>query len=96
MIPYAQQDISQADIDSVIEVLRSDFITQGPIIPSFEGSVAHYCGADHAVAVNSATSAAHCVPCAWPWAGRLALDKPKYLRCERKLCFALRCESGFC
>ena len=58
MIPYARQDISQADIDSVIEVLRSDFITQGPIIPRFEGSVAHYCGAKNAVAVNSATSAA--------------------------------------
>ena len=59
MIPYARQDISQADIDSVIEVLRSDFITQGPIIPRFEGAVARYCGAKHAVAMNSATSALH-------------------------------------
>ena len=36
MIPYARQDISQADIDTVVEVLRSDFITQGPIVPRFE------------------------------------------------------------
>ena len=59
MIPYSRQDISQADIDAVVEVLRSDFITQGPVVPSFEEAVAQYCGATHAVAVNSATSALH-------------------------------------
>ena len=59
MIPYGRQDISQADIDAVVEVLRSDFLTQGPMVPRFEGAVAQYCGAWHAVAVNSATSALH-------------------------------------
>ena len=59
MIPYGKQDINQDDIDSVIEVLRSDFLTQGPAVPVFEKSVADYCGAKHAVAVNSATSALH-------------------------------------
>jgi UDP-4-amino-4,6-dideoxy-N-acetyl-beta-L-altrosamine transaminase len=59
MIPYGRQDISQADIDAVIEVLRSDFLTQGPMVPRFEETVANYCGAKHAVAVNSATSALH-------------------------------------
>lgn len=58
-IPYGRQDISEADIQSVIDVLRSDFLTQGPAIPTFEKSVANYCGAEHAVAVNSATSALH-------------------------------------
>ncbi len=59
MIPYGRQNISQDDIDAVIEVLRSDFLTQGPLVPEFEKVVAGYCGAKHAVAVNSATSALH-------------------------------------
>ena len=59
MIPYGRQDINQADIDAVIDVLRSDFLTQGPMVAAFEKSVADYCGAQYAVAVNSATSALH-------------------------------------
>ena len=59
MIPYGRQDINQADIDAVIDVLRSDYLTQGPLTPSFEEAVANYCGAKYAVAVNSATSALH-------------------------------------
>jgi UDP-4-amino-4,6-dideoxy-N-acetyl-beta-L-altrosamine transaminase len=59
VIPYGRQDISQADIDAVVAVLRSDFLTQGPAVPRFEEAVARYCGAPHAVAVNSATSALH-------------------------------------
>lgn len=58
-IPYGRQDITQQDIDAVVEVLRSDFITQGPFVPRFEQQIADYCGASHAVAVNSATSALH-------------------------------------
>ena len=59
MIPYGRQDITQADIDAVVAVLRSDFLTQGPMVPRFEQAVAEYCGARHAVAANSATSALH-------------------------------------
>jgi UDP-4-amino-4,6-dideoxy-N-acetyl-beta-L-altrosamine transaminase len=59
MIPYRCQDISQADIQAVVDVLRSDFLTQGPAVPAFEKAVAGYCRAQHAVAVNSATSALH-------------------------------------
>ena len=59
MIPYGRQDINQADIDAVVAVLRSDFLTQGPAVPAFEKVVAGYCGTQHAVAVNSATSALH-------------------------------------
>ncbi|MGO6840439.1 UDP-4-amino-4,6-dideoxy-N-acetyl-beta-L-altrosamine transaminase [Rhizobium leguminosarum] len=58
-IPYGRQDINDADIDAVVAVLRSDFLTQGPVVPRFEQAVASYCGALHAVAVNSATSALH-------------------------------------
>ncbi|MFM6205937.1 UDP-4-amino-4,6-dideoxy-N-acetyl-beta-L-altrosamine transaminase, partial [Planktothrix sp.] len=58
-IPYGRQDISQADIDAVVEVLRSDWITQGPAIERFEKSVAEYCGAKYAVAVSSATAGLH-------------------------------------
>ena len=59
MIPYARQDITEADIAEVEKVLRSDFLTQGPIVPKFEKSVSDYCGASHSIAVNSATSALH-------------------------------------
>jgi UDP-4-amino-4,6-dideoxy-N-acetyl-beta-L-altrosamine transaminase len=59
MIPYGRQDINQTDIDSVVNVLQSDFLTQGPQVPLFEKKVANYCGAEHGVAVNSATSALH-------------------------------------
>jgi UDP-4-amino-4,6-dideoxy-N-acetyl-beta-L-altrosamine transaminase len=58
-IPYGRQDITQADIDAVVAVLRSDYLTQGPMVPRFEQAVAGYCGASHEVAVNSATSALH-------------------------------------
>ena len=59
MIPYSRQDISDQDIQAVADVLRSDFLTQGPAVPTFEKAVADWCGAQHAVAVNSGTSALH-------------------------------------
>lgn len=59
MIPYGRQHIDQADVDAVVEALRSDFITQGPMIPAFEKAVADYCGVKFAAAANSATSALH-------------------------------------
>lgn len=59
MIPYGRQDINQADINAVVDVLKSDFLTQGPQVPLFEQKVADYCGVQHALAVNSATSALH-------------------------------------
>jgi len=59
MIPYGKQDINQADIDAVLGVLKSDFLTQGPMVPKFEEAVAKHVGANHALAVNSATSSLH-------------------------------------
>jgi UDP-4-amino-4,6-dideoxy-N-acetyl-beta-L-altrosamine transaminase len=59
MILYGRQDIIQADIDAVVSVLQSDFLTQGPMVPKFESVVANYSGAKHALVVNSATSALH-------------------------------------
>lgn len=59
MIPYGRQDITQADLDAVVEVLRSDFLTQGPAVPRFEDAVAANVRVRHAIAVNSATSALH-------------------------------------
>jgi UDP-4-amino-4,6-dideoxy-N-acetyl-beta-L-altrosamine transaminase len=59
MIPYSQQEIIQADIDAVVTVLRSDYLTQGPVVPRFEEIIAAHVGAAHAVAMNSATSALH-------------------------------------
>jgi len=59
MIPYGKQDITQADIDAVVNVLKSDFLTQGPQVPAFERALMDSTGANHALAVNSATSALH-------------------------------------
>jgi hypothetical protein len=58
-IPYGRQSISEADIKAVVKVLRSDFLTQGPVVPNFEAAVAKYCQAQHAVATTNATSALH-------------------------------------
>lgn len=59
MIPYGKQQISQQDIDSVVKVLQSSNLTQGPTVPLFEENVAKYCSAKYACATNSATSALH-------------------------------------
>jgi UDP-4-amino-4,6-dideoxy-N-acetyl-beta-L-altrosamine transaminase len=58
-IPYGRQDISQSDIDAVVGVLKSDYLTQGPAVPKFEQSILDHCGAKYALAANSATSALH-------------------------------------
>jgi len=73
MIPYGKQDITQADIDSVVGVLKSKFLTQGPQVPLFEKIVAEYCHSKYGVAVNSATSALHIACLA------LGLGKDDYL-----------------
>ena len=59
MIPYGRQNVSEDDIQAVVDVLRSDFLTQGPIGPEFEKAIANYCGAKYGIAVNSATSGLH-------------------------------------
>lgn len=59
MIPYGRQEVTEEDISEVEKVLRSDFLTQGSLVPKFEQAVLKHCGAKHAVAVNSATSALH-------------------------------------
>lgn len=58
-LPYGRQDVSEADIAAVEAVLRSDFLTQGPVVPKFEAAVARRVAAAHGVAANSATSALH-------------------------------------
>jgi len=58
-LPYGRQTITELDIAAVVEVLRSPFLTQGPVVPAFEQAVAAKVGARHGVAVNSATSALH-------------------------------------
>lgn len=59
VIPYGKQVISQSDIDAVVDVLKSDWLTQGPRVPAFEGAIAAYCKVNFATATNSATSALH-------------------------------------
>ena len=59
IIPYGRQSISEADIQAVVDVLRSDFLTQGPVVPAFEQAVASYCHARHGVATSNATAALH-------------------------------------
>lgn len=60
MIPYGKQNIIKEDIDAVIEVLNSDFLTQGPVVEKFEKELCDYTGSEYALALNSATSALHC------------------------------------
>jgi UDP-4-amino-4,6-dideoxy-N-acetyl-beta-L-altrosamine transaminase len=59
LIQYGRQSISETDIQFVVDVLRSEHLTQGPVVPCFERELGRYCTALHAVAVNSATSALH-------------------------------------
>tara|TARA_B100000214_G_scaffold335894_1_gene279467 strand:+ start:1614 stop:2774 length:1161 start_codon:yes stop_codon:yes gene_type:complete len=73
MIPYGRQEITQEDIDAVVKVLESDFLTQGPKVPEFENTVASHVGAEFGVAVNSATSGLH-IACA-----ALGLDEGDWL-----------------
>jgi len=59
MIPYGKQNINKDDINSVIEVMKSDYLTQGPLTPKFEKELVNYCKSKYAVAVINATSALH-------------------------------------
>ena len=72
-IPYGRQNITESDIDAVIDVLKSDFITQGPVVSEFEASVCQYVDSKFSVATNSATSALHIACIA------LGLDKDDWL-----------------
>jgi UDP-4-amino-4,6-dideoxy-N-acetyl-beta-L-altrosamine transaminase len=58
-IPYGKQQINEEEISAVIDVLKSDYLTQGPVVPKFENAVIDYCQAKYGIAVNSATSALH-------------------------------------
>ena len=59
MIPYGRQTIEEDDIQAVVDVLRSDYLTTGPKIAEFEKMVADYVGAKYAVAISNGTSALH-------------------------------------
>ena len=59
MISYGKQSINQTDIDAVVSVLKSDYLTQGQQVPLFEKTVSRYCNAEYGIAFNSATSALH-------------------------------------
>lgn len=59
MIPYGKQSIDTQEINAVSEVLKSDWLTQGPTVPTFERTISEYCNANHAIAVSNATSALH-------------------------------------
>jgi UDP-4-amino-4,6-dideoxy-N-acetyl-beta-L-altrosamine transaminase len=59
MIPYGRQDVSELDIEAVVDVLRSDYLTQGPVVPAFETAITKHCQANFSFAMNSATSALH-------------------------------------
>lgn len=59
MIPYSRQSISEQDIAAVVEVLRSDYLSQGETVPQFEAAVSRYCGSEYAIATSNATAALH-------------------------------------
>ena len=69
-IPYGRQDISDEDINAVVGVLKSDFLTQGPCVPQFEQAIADYVGVKHAVAAASDVykrQRLHFILHAWHW-----------------------------
>ena len=96
MIPYSRQEITKKDIAEVNKVLKSDFLTQGPVVPKFERSVANYCNASYAVSVNSATSALHiaCLALNLYLETGYGLHLTPLLLC--KLCSLLWCKYRFC
>ena len=59
MIPYGKQDINKEDIETVLETLKSDYLTQGPVVPKFENDISNFCKSSFAVAVTSATAGLH-------------------------------------
>jgi len=59
MTPYSRQNVTAEDIEAVVEVLKSDFLTQGEVVTKFERAVASYCHAEYSVATSSATAALH-------------------------------------
>lgn len=59
-LPYGRQSIDEADIQAVVEVLKSDFLTQGPAIARFEKAVADWCGVKHGIAMANGTATLHC------------------------------------
>ena len=59
MIPYGKQEITFEDIEQIVKVLKSDFLTQGPMVPKFENKISEFTSAEYVTAVNSATSALH-------------------------------------
>jgi dTDP-4-amino-4,6-dideoxygalactose transaminase len=73
-LPYGRQSLNEADIAAVVEVLHSDFLTQGPAIPRFEKAVTGWCGAEHGIAMANGTATLHCAALAmglgagdWLW-----------------------------
>lgn len=60
MIPYGRQSIDESDVQAVVDVLQSDWLTTGPTVDAFEREVSRFTGAEHGVAVNSGTAALHC------------------------------------
>jgi perosamine synthetase len=58
-LPYGRQEISDDDVDAVVEALRAELITQGPLIERFEDALAEYVGAQHVVAFANGTAALH-------------------------------------
>ena len=82
LIPYGKQDITEGDIQAVINVLRSDFLTQGKIVPQFESKLSEFVNVDYATLVNSATSALHIACLALDVSVGDIVDGSQYICCE--------------
>jgi len=96
-IPYGRQNITQEDVDAVINVLKSDFLTQGPAIQEFEQNFANYVGAKYAVAVSNGTAALHLAALALDIKpGDKVITTPITFVVKCKLCSILRRGSCLC
>ena len=96
MIPYGRQEITDADIAAVVDVLHSDFLTQGPVVPRFEQAVAGYCGAP--TPSPSTAPPRRCISPAWRLGvgpGDTGVDQPDHLRRQCQLRTLLRRKGRF-
>ena len=96
-LPYGRQSMDEADIQAVVEVLRSDWLTTGPKVAEFEEAFAARVGAKHAVSFSSGTAALHAAAfAAGLKPGDEAITTPLDVRCDGELRFVSGRDAGFC
>ena len=95
-LPYGCHDITDADIECVVDVLKNHNITQGIIVPEFEAAISHYVKSLYCLVTTNATSSLHLAYLALNVSKGFSMDISYYICSFCKLCQILRCRSRFC